>query len=139
MKIDPTTTPRAAAGRSTGKPRSSQGSGFADSLSAGERAKSVQASSGVSSIDALVALQGVDERQTSEDEALDHGKGLLDCLDELRLGLLSGRIGIGQLENLREMLRRQVSQQASGLDSRLMDLLAEIETRAAVELAKLGR
>lgn len=139
MKIDPTTAPRTATSRPAGKLRSSQSGGFADSLSASERAKSVQATSGVSSIDALVALQGVEERQTSEEEALDHGKGLLDCLDELRLGLLSGRIGIGQLEKLRDMLRRQVSQQASGLDSRLMDLLAEIETRAAVELAKLGR
>jgi hypothetical protein len=61
---------------------------------------------------------------------------LLDGLDKLKAALLSGRVQISELENLKTTLslRREMTD-----DPRLDDVLAHIELRAAVELAKLGR
>jgi hypothetical protein len=50
--------------------------------------------------------------------------------------LLTGRISIGELERLSEMVSRETEATS---DPRLREILSEIELRAAVELAKLGR
>jgi hypothetical protein len=64
------------------------------------------------------------------------GYDLLDGLDKLKAALLAGRVQISELERLKAMLsaRRETSD-----DPRLDEVLAHIELRAAVELAKLGR
>ena len=139
MKIDPTSVLRAAKARPAARGRNGAGGDFAGSLSAGERAGGVTNASGVGSIDALVALQGVGDSPDKEREALDHGESLLDRLDELRLDLLSGRIPQSRLEKLRDSLADRAWRQGANHNPALLGVLAEIETRVAVELAKLGR
>jgi len=65
-----------------------------------------------------------------------HGEDLLEELDELRHGLL---IGSFPEEKLNRILAMVKSQKARLADPRLKEIVGEIELRAAVELAKLGR
>ena len=59
---------------------------------------------------------------------------ILDVLDEVKLALLDGGLSADHLERL----RRAVREQRDGVDDpELSGLLDEIETRAAVEMAKL--
>ncbi len=59
---------------------------------------------------------------------------MLDRLEEIRVGLLTGSIPRDQLEALDRLVREQRGQVA---DPRLGEILDEIELRARVELAKL--
>ncbi len=88
----------------------------------------------VGGIGALFALQEVDadgERR----RAAKRGNDLLDRLEELRLGLLFGHFPKERLLDLLGMVR---SRQEKLSDPRLAGVLADIELRAEVELAKLG-
>ncbi len=60
---------------------------------------------------------------------------MLDLLDEVRVGLLSGIIPRGRLQSLLDALK---GRRESIEDPRLAQLIDEIELRASVELAKLS-
>lgn len=89
--------------------------------------------SGVAGVSALMALQGVEDATERRRRALRRGGGLLDRLEELKLALLSGEAGEGTLERLGRSLREERPIDA---DPGLNSLLAQIDLRAAVELAK---
>jgi Class II flagellar assembly regulator len=123
-------------------PSASQRSGSASSrfsLGASDgpgRASSTQAAAPAGALDGLIALQAAGDSLERRKKAVRRGRGLLDTLDQLKISILSGRIQPMQLENLKNQLR---SQSDSIDDPVLADVLAHIELRAAVELAKLGR
>ncbi|MBI3436532.1 MAG: flagellar assembly protein FliX [Proteobacteria bacterium] len=89
----------------------------------------------VSGIDALIALQGVEEPLQRRRRALTRGKYALDVLDELKIGLLAGSLDADTLGKLRQAAAGL--KDASG-DSQLDGILAEVELRVEVELAKMG-
>lgn len=96
-------------------------------------------SAGVSAsgpLDTLLAVQAYEEPQERKKRQAKRGHDLLDGLDRLKAALLGGSVKISELERLKDMLalRRENTD-----DPRLDDVLAHIELRAAVELAKLGR
>jgi hypothetical protein len=82
----------------------------------------------------LFALQEVPDATAGRKRALARGHRLLDRLDELRLGLLLGHIARDKLADLAR-LARDGGQEVD--DPNLREILAEIELRAEVELAKL--
>jgi hypothetical protein len=87
----------------------------------------------IATIDALIALQGVEDPTERRKRAVQRGRNALDILDGLKVGFLEGDIDpstIGRLKSSAEALR-----QSSG-DSGLDAVLAEIELRVEVELAK---
>jgi hypothetical protein len=86
-------------------------------------------------IDALIALQGIEEPVERRRRAVKHGRRALDALDELKLGLLSGALDQGTLLRLKSVAADL--KDASG-DEKLDQVLAEIDLRVAVELAKAG-
>lgn len=86
-------------------------------------------------IDALIALQGIEDPVERRRRAVKHGRRALDTLDELKLGLLSGTLDQATMLRLKAVAADL--HDASG-DERLDHLLAEIELRVAVELAKAG-
>jgi hypothetical protein len=90
----------------------------------------------VSATSALFAVQEVDDPLSGRKKAVLRGEDLLDRLDEIRHGLLFGAIPKERLSQLLSMIRRQ---QERVTDSGLRDVLADIELRAQVELAKLGQ
>ncbi|CAE7203522.1 fliX [Symbiodinium pilosum] len=136
MKIDPLSGLRAQTVRR--KERSSGGgSAFADALKGGaERASHTAGAPGVGALDTLLTLQQAPDALAGRAKARKRGEDLLDELDRLRVGLLMGRVSLAGLKRLQALLgqaRPQVD------DPRIEQVLDEIETRAAVELAKLGQ
>jgi Class II flagellar assembly regulator len=102
-----------------------------------ETSSSPAATGGVRSlagIDALLALQGVESVDERRRRAVKRGHTALDLLDEMKLALLSGRLDPGMLLKLKSA--------AAGLkdlsgDPRVDQVLAEIDLRVEVELAKV--
>src|SRR5580692_4893910 len=86
-------------------------------------------------IDALIALQGIEDPVERRRRAVKHGRRALDALDELKLGLLSGTFEPAALLRLKAVAADL--QDGSG-DEKLDQVLSEIELRVAVELAKAG-
>lgn len=99
------------------------------------RAAAAGGGMGIGGIEALLALQAVDE-PSDRTARLDHGHAMLDLLDELKLDLLGGSVSTSRLESLVERIARRPSRHP---DDRVESVLDEIELRARVELAKLGR
>src|SRR5579863_6138242 len=86
-------------------------------------------------IDALIALQGIEDPVERRRRAVKHGRRALDALDELKLGLLSGMLEPAALLRLKAVASDL--KDGSG-DEQLDQVLGEIELRVAVELAKAG-
>ena len=89
---------------------------------------------GVMGVAALLALQDVETPTERRRRSVRRAGRLLDELDEIKIALLGGDLSQTQLERLGRAIREQRS---ATEDPRLESLLDEIETRAAVELAKL--
>jgi hypothetical protein len=121
---------------STSRGRATTGAAFR--LPARETGTAAQgaAVSHAGSLDGLLAVQAEEDGQERRRRQARRGYDLLDGLDKLKAALLAGRVQISELERLKAMLsaRRETSD-----DPRLDEVLAHIELRAAVELAKLGR
>lgn len=86
-------------------------------------------------IDALIALQGIEDPTERRRRAVKHGRRALDTLDELKLGLLAGTLDQGMLLRLKSVA---ADLQHSSGDEKLDQILGEIDLRVAVELAKAG-
>jgi hypothetical protein len=63
------------------------------------------------------------------------GKALLDVLEDMKADLLLGHVGEGRLNQLLALIGQAREKSEPGLDA----LIDDIELRARVELAKLGR
>ena len=117
--------------------RRERGSGFAAEISAEEQQTAKVASGApLAAVDAVLTLQEVPDATTPQGRVVKRGRDLLDHLEQLRTGLLTGTIPQGKLRALRQALDEQFE---SIEDPRLSAVLEEIELRAAVELAKLDR
>lgn len=97
-------------------------------------ASSASAVSGVMGVAALLALQDVESPTERKRRSVRRAGRLLDELDGLKVALLGGELSQAQLDNLARAVREQ---RAGTDDPKLEAVLDEIETRAAVELAKL--
>ena len=134
MRISGPSGPTAATG-STFARRSTSGS---FSLPQEEPAATPTAAGGVravAGIDALLALQGFDDPLERRRRAVKRGRTALDALDALKLGLLSGTLETGTLAALKSAAT-ELSERTG--EPELDTVLAEIELRVSVELAKIG-
>jgi Class II flagellar assembly regulator len=89
----------------------------------------------ISTVDALIALQGVEDPAERKKRAVTKGRNALDILDTLKLGLLDGSVDRSTLARLQ--VAAEGLTQGSG-DPSLDSVLGEIDLRVAVELAKAG-
>lgn len=89
----------------------------------------------IGGIDALLALQGVEEPGERRKKAVRRGRTALDALDALKLGLLAGTLDTAALARLKSVTAGLA--EPTG-DAALDTVLAEIELRVEVELAKIG-
>ena len=87
-------------------------------------------------IDALLAMQGIEDPVERRKRSVQRGRGALDVLDDLKIGLLSGNFDASTVNRLREAAANLKS--SSG-DPGLGTVLSEIELRVEVELAKAGQ
>jgi hypothetical protein len=133
MRVERPSGPKAVSGSKTVR-RGGSG-GF--TLSEGEAASGPIAKAGVRTIggiDALIALQGVEAPAERRRRAVARGRTALDVLDALKIGLLSGEVDAGMVARLKSA----VSGLKDGSGDPLLDeVLAEIELRVEVELAKM--
>lgn len=126
-----------ALARESQAPRRAASGGFR--LDEGEGVRTQNSPNGVrglGGIDALVALQGIEDATERRRRAVGRGRRALDVLDEVRLGLLGGQLDssmLGRLKALSADLKQGTGDQ--GLDS----VLAEIDLRVEVEIAKMTR
>jgi hypothetical protein len=118
-----------------GAKRAASGTFSLDGESAARAAGATAGTRSIGGIDTLLALQGVEEPSERRRKAVKRGRGALDALDALKLGLLSGTFDTGALARLKSVTAGLV--EPSG-DPALDAVLAEIELRAQVELAKIG-
>ena len=91
---------------------------------------------GIGGIDSLMALQGLEDATERRKRAVRKGRGALDVLESLKVSLLSGHLDQSTLNRLRA-ISNDLSESTGdlGLDS----VLAEIDLRVQVEIAKLSR
>ncbi len=122
-------------GTASGKvaPRREGGNFALDDANDTGAARSAGAASPIYAIGALLGLQevgsGLDDRTAAA-----RGGEILDRLEELGRGLLLGSVG---RDRMTQLARISTGLAARTTDPRLRQILAEIELRARVELAKL--
>jgi hypothetical protein len=118
----------------TGAARRTSTSGFTvGNDNALGQASSASAAMALNSIDALLALQGVEDAVERRRRFAKRGVKALDMLDALKLEILEGRMDVATLSRLEAMLGELTER--SG-ESHLDDTLDAIGVRVAVELAK---
>lgn len=89
-------------------------------------------------IESILAMQAVDPDAGSgaRRRMMQRAEDLLDHLEDVRQGLLTGRVPKESLSSLAHLVR---TRREAGADPHLAAILDEIELRAEVELAKLSR
>ena len=108
------------------------------SLEEGNAARTTAATSGtrsVGGIDALLALQGEGDPAERRRRAVKRGRTALDALDDLKIQVLGGTLAPSTLQRLKSAT---ADLRDSSGDSRLDGVLAEIELRLEVEIAKMS-
>lgn len=96
--------------------------------------QSLAAPGPLTALDSILTLQNVDDATQSPSKGVARGEALLQLLDDVRDGLLSGGIPRATLNKLASAVSRR---HENFSDPKLQGVLDEIELRARVELAKL--
>lgn len=124
-----------AAGATTRPAASGSGFTVSSGSSAGSAAATARAngSAPVASTDALLALQEVEGPLERRRRAVKRGTRLLDALDAVKMAMLGGEATAPALRSLAAAVRES---RGDTFDPGLDGVLNEIDTRAAVELAK---
>ncbi len=139
MKIDGFGSIGSTSGTSKRKGVSTAGN-FAELLAASEdtaEANQTAAASDViapAAMSSLLALQEVPEEYLNRKKLLQQGNNMLDTLDKLHRQLLMGPITFQTLRNIEQEI---ATQKQAVDDPKLLEIISEIELRAAVEAAKL--
>ena len=126
-------------GTSTSSTRRTGSTGFSlpEDMTSASETRAATAPRAAGNIDALLALQGIDEDPVERRRrSVQRGRGALDVLDDLKLGLLSGNLDNSTVSRLRDAA---AGLKSSSGDPALDSVLSEIELRVEVELAKAAR
>jgi hypothetical protein len=115
--------------------RSTAGGFFVADEPQAARVAATQPTTAASGIDALLALQAVDDPLLGRKKAIRRGTALLDTLEQIKADVLVGQVSEGRLNQLMVLIGQARERNLPGLDG----VLDDIELRARVELAKFGR
>lgn len=121
-------------GKKTGKPEDSAFS-VSDEQANVARSGSSASSQDVGGIDALLALQAVEDPTFARKKAVKRGHDLLDGLERIKTDLLVGQISESRLDNMLNL----VTKARGNLDPSLDSIIDDIELRVRVELAKFNK
>jgi hypothetical protein len=125
-------------GTPTASIRRTSSSSFAlpEESAAASETRAATAPKAAANIDALLAMQGIEDPIERRKRSVQRGRGALDVLDDLKIGLLSGNFDTSTVSRLRDAAANLKSSSGDpGLDA----VLSEIELRVEVELAKAGQ
>ena len=135
MKITGTRPLNAAPTRASQRAAAKKGSDFSSQLAEEPSAAgTVSPTTPLSAVDSILAVQEVPTATDGRSRGIKRGYSILNHLDEIRLGLLTGSI---PRQRLLEMGREIKEARDSVVEPQLSSILDDIELRAAVELAKL--
>jgi hypothetical protein len=133
MRIDPRFA--AAAIGPAARPRDAGASRFGVEDKPAAKTGSARSSAPLASLDAILQLQSEEDPGERRRRSARRGHDLLDSLDKLKAALLTGSVPAADLGRL----ARSLADAGSSGDPALDTIVAHIELRAKVELAKLGR
>jgi hypothetical protein len=140
MKVEPTAPRPASTVRKTGASSATGSGGFAKALNDTQpnHGPQMPVSVGYTDMSTVLALQEAPDaaKGRAKQRSKERAGLMLDHLEEIRMGLLMGTIPMAKLEQLAQLIRAKREQVD---DPKLLEILDEIELRAAVELAKLSR
>ena len=120
--------------KSAGKNRASGDFKLGDDDKASS-AGATQGARSLAAVDALIALQEVPDAIAEKSaQAIERAEDMLDALEDIKIGLLSGVLPKSRLIRLARLIEQR---RADIDDPQLSGILDEIELRAKVELAKL--
>jgi len=88
----------------------------------------------VAALDALLTLQEAGEPLTGKRRAVKRSNDMLDLLDDIKLGILSGAV---PRQTLRQLTKLVAERRDDFHEPGLQGVIDEIDLRAQVELAKL--
>ncbi len=113
------------------------GGGFQVARNRGQRrASSLRGPVALANADTIMAVQMVDDADQRKRKTVDRGNEMLDLLDDLKVGLLAGRLSEHSLKQLKLTVAKK---DLSAGDRHLEDLMKQIDLRARVELAKIAK
>lgn len=136
MKVTGPATPRSSSVRRSPRATGGKGGEFASALTSPSDAGSAGSAAPIDALNGLLAVQEVNDPADDKRRSMARADDLLDRLNDIRIGLLDGRIPV---ENLQRLLATLRDRGATVTDQGLKTVIEEIELRAAVELAKLGQ
>lgn len=96
--------------------------------------ESVSAANPASSIDSILSLQEIGQTEDSTERQIKRGQAVIAYLEKIREGLLTNQVRGQDLIILKKVL---VTEKENATDPKLQAIIAEIELRAEVELAKI--
>lgn len=139
MKIEgPNKTSQTSTTRSKDKAGGS-GISFGDLLTSGtSEAAAPTATRSIAQVDALLAAQEVDDpaARAAKGRMVGRADTLLEQLDAIRMGLLTGTLSVGDVLNVADVVAQHRERiQDPGLSA----LLDEIDLRAQIEIAKMRK
>lgn len=135
MEIGGTRRIESSSVRRAGRAATSDGKSFAaEEMHEAKTAAALTGTGPIAAVDAILALQGIEDSADERKRGVTHGEELLRLLDEVLDGLLAG--GIPKL-TLSRLAAAASKRRESFADPALQNVLDEIELRARVELAKL--
>jgi len=140
MKVEGPNKTTGVTGTSKSAPKKTGDNAFGSMVSDTEEPEAQAAVSKPASIGALDALLSLQEAESSTSEeaakrAKKRAADLLDQLDKIKVGLLTGELPKSTLQQLAHTI---ASHRDMVIDPKLAEILDEIDLRAQVELAKLG-
>ena len=138
MKVEGSDKTSGSKSSSKARAKKSSGEGVFDSMidTTGEtKAQTpVACAASVGALDSLLALQGEEGSASKESKAGKRAFDLLEHLEKIRLGLLTGTLPKDVLSQLAYTVS---THREKVMDPKLVEILDEIDLRAQVELAKL--
>lgn len=127
--------PVSGTSKAKGAKVSSDGS-FSTFLDAAGETKEASGAGGISKLAAVNFVNMVEpDGKGRRKQLMDDADEILDELMKIRDALLIGNISVSQLQNMHAKILKM---EADCDDPALNDIIEEVKTRAAVELAKLG-
>ena len=139
MKIEgPSKTQKTSKSDKTGKAGKADGTFGAMVTGAAQETSAAAATQSIAKVDALLAVQGAESatERSAKRRMRERGDQILRKLDNLRLGILTGNLTIGQVVDIADVV---ASHREKINDPKLTALLDEIDLRAQIEIAKMRK
>jgi MoaA/NifB/PqqE/SkfB family radical SAM enzyme len=134
MKVDQTRRNSLPGVKPSSGSRGVKSSNFDSLLVSEQKIDPVASTNRISSVDAVIGMQEITDDNKDERGAKNRANLILDKLEDIRMGLLLGEIPKSNLEELSKVLK--VARENS-VDTKLLEIIDDIELRAKIELAKL--